>query len=537
MSSVVDWQVERFSMLKNWNPVLLHIFEADVEAFETRRSDDVKYRNSVGGRMRSRMLSVAGQPQLAGHEGGSSPNVLKQQEAVRRLSKASANMPGGRYAAQAQQISPPNPQATLVDDFHCHVFEETAKNERRWSEFIDVDQGLRVATTSVNISAKTSNGRSYAVDVLDPTHPGLKSLKHLPHTRDDAIGVKIFPISLLNKPQLTNGYPFGRKFLTWTKRVQKAKEAGVKVVYVGGKPALAWNSGVLVGEDEQVYPEHDHNTLDIPDCKTTPKGPLLDIARKRAMRRVPMSYLTATSKARMGAKRYTRCQITRHMKVALNLIVTRGAYFGDPALRNDGPAKEDVKPLGAEIKPKHVVMRFDEEEARSMGRKWIMQGWSYIWFPTMEVYRMPYSQLIPRLRQMLIFLKQRANELEKSWFINALRNDGRPNHFQSRTNGKYPVPPPQTNSRHDPQQPQGSNVEEQQPRLPERLEVPVKPKLPVSKPKAIQPATAPKKVVTTFNNDKWKKELMDGLALLQRSTAAAEHRARRGQKAVGTRGT
>ncbi|CAA7266251.1 unnamed protein product [Cyclocybe aegerita] len=376
-----------------------------------------------------------------------------------------------------------------------------------------------------------------AVDVLDPTHPGLKSLKYLPHTRDNAIGVKIFPISLLNKPQLANGHPFGRKFLTWIERVQKAKEAGVKVVYVGGKPALAWKSGELVGEDEQVYPEHDHNTLDIPDCKATPKGRLLDIARKRAMRRVPMSYLTATSKARMGAKRYTRCQITRRMKVASNLIVTRGAYFGEPALKNEGPAKEDVKTLGVGIKPKRVVMRFDQEEAKSMGRKWIMQGWSYVWFPTMEVYRMPYSELIPRLRQKLTFLNKRANELEKSWFINALRNDGRPSRSLSRINGKYTVPPPQTSSGQGPQQPQGSNVEGQPPQPPELLKEPVKPKLPVSKPQPIQPATAPKKVVTTFDNNKWKKELMDGLALLQTSLAAAEHQAHRGRKPVGTRQT
>ncbi|CAA7269653.1 unnamed protein product [Cyclocybe aegerita] len=187
-------------------------------------------------------------------------------------------------------------------------------------------------------------------------------------------------------------------------------------------------------EDEQVYPEHDHNTLDIPDSKTTPKGPLLDIARKRAMRRVPMSYLTATNKARMGAKRYTRCQITRGMKVALNLIVTRGPYFGDPALKNDGQAKEDLGSLSVKIKPKRLLVRSDEEEARSMGRKRIMQGY----------------------------------------------------------------------------------VEGQSPRPPELSEEPVKPKLPVSKPQPIRPTSALKKVVTTFDNNKWKKELMDGLALLQK---------------------
>ena len=177
----------------------------------------------------------------------------------------------------------------------------------------------------------------------------------------------MIPVSLLEKPRGLL-YPFQRHFLTWAERVQRAKEAGVTAVEkVKDQPMLLWTeSGKPVGE-MQIYPQASVNGLPLPDCLTKPTGPLLKLAWKKAQRRIPMSSFTVTSKARMGSLRCTRRIITLRMKAALNMIVTRGAYFGDRATRNYGIVEEAP---GVRDTPSRSMM-FDEED---VGRKWVMQG-------------------------------------------------------------------------------------------------------------------------------------------------------------------
>lgn len=192
--------------------------------------------------------------------------------------------------------------------------------------------------------------------------------------------MKIFPMALLEKP--AEVYPFRRPFVTWHQRVQRAKDAGVIAVEVKGKPTLFWrNSSKPVGL-EQVYPEDAQETLRrarLPECRTPPSENLLGVALKRAQRRVPMSFFITTSKARMGALRCTRRIITLRIKAALNLIVTRGAYYVDermPTRRkissSDAEKRKDNLKNATESQP--PVMQFNKEEAVSMGRRWILQG-------------------------------------------------------------------------------------------------------------------------------------------------------------------
>jgi hypothetical protein len=169
--------------------------------------------------------------------------------------------------------------------------------------------------------------------------------------------------------------------LTWSERVKKAREAGIIAVQRKGEANLFWKESAAPVGPEQLYFEDEQEMVRrarLPECRTTPKGPLLKVAAEKAKQRVPMSFFTITSKARMGAKRFTRRIITLRVKAALNLIVTRGAYYGEESKKNSGWVEEPpAESPNSEIPPAgsaQPTMKFDDDEARSMGRKWILQG-------------------------------------------------------------------------------------------------------------------------------------------------------------------
>ena len=198
--------------------------------------------------------------------------------------------------------------------------------------------------------------------------------------------VKIFPVALLEKPAQV--YPFRRPSVTWDQRVQRAKDAGVVAIEVKSKPTLFWRDSSKPVGLEQVYPEGAQETLwraRLPECRALPSEKLLGVALQRAQRRVPMSFFIITSKARMGALRCTRRIITLRVKAALNLIVTRGAYYDDErmATRKEMSSSDAEKRKGdlkntTESQP--PVMQFNKEEAVSMGRRWILQGSLFVPF-------------------------------------------------------------------------------------------------------------------------------------------------------------
>lgn len=181
----------------------------------------------------------------------------------------------------------------------------------------------------------------------------------------------MFPVSLLGHPPNVI-YPFRRPFLSFGDRVKRVQEAGITAVEIKGDVNLFWKkSGKPVGL-EQLYFEDEQEMIQrvrLPECRAMPKGPLLQVAAEKARQRVPMSYFTATSKARMGAKRHVRRTITLRVKAALNLIVTRGAFY-DGVPKNSGHVEGNC----VESPPTATALKFDENEAISMGRKWILQG-------------------------------------------------------------------------------------------------------------------------------------------------------------------
>jgi len=88
-----------------------------------------------------------------------------------------------------------------------------------------------------------------------------------------------------------------------------------------------------------------------------------------------------------------RNRVTNRIKAAVSLVVTRGARVNQDEKGRD-----------------KIVFR--EADA---GRGWIRDDWTYIFYPTSEIYRMPQQKLVDRVRKTLKWARTRTAELEQSW--------------------------------------------------------------------------------------------------------------------------
>ncbi|KAG6874013.1 hypothetical protein C0995_007970 [Termitomyces sp. Mi166 len=204
-------------------------------------------------------------------------------------------------------------------------------------------------------------GNTLRSDYLDPSHPATKIPKNFfPNIRSDILGVKAVPFAILTKPEQVWTTPSNLPIDTWTERMKRLTNT---------------NANLETGQEPlQVAPI------------------FLNNAKKDA---IPMSFVNATSKKRTSNKRHVRGKIASRLKVAINLIVTRGA---------------DV--VTVDGKPKLVM---NEEEAEKMSDKWVSPGWTYIFFPTLEIYRMPYHDMIPLLRDSLQRIYDLSQKFERKW--------------------------------------------------------------------------------------------------------------------------
>ena len=191
---------------------------------------------------------------------------------------------------------------------------------------------------------------------LDPSHPSAR-LK-LSFFRGKEIGGNIYPVARLYK---SSGSSVDSKpFLTWTQRVRKAREDGFSATLIGWTPKLlkldeaSGTPRPCINDEGQVYPKDDKDTFFVTGRRSVKSGPLTELALKKAAFGTPMSYKNATSEKRMGSFAYIRRDITRRVKVALGLIMTRGAYVD-----TDQTSSSKVR------------IQFNDED---VGRKWSMQG-------------------------------------------------------------------------------------------------------------------------------------------------------------------
>ena len=336
-----------------------------------------------------------------------------------------------------------------------------------------------------NAQTPTGSSTSKFATLLDPLHPATKlKPQQIPSWQADGIKIRLVPMALLQTPEPMCGGkdPFYRPFISWAERIQHAKKAGMRVV----------------STSDGVYGVHDQN---------------IDDSRVR----IPMSYLTATSKERMGPKRYMRRRITTRIKTTLNLIVTRGAYVDQNEIQNgtDQPR-----------------LKFDNREATLMGEKWIMQGnkstpsyqlempnittnlgWSYIFYPTTEVYNMPYPKLVTLLRQGLQTLYNSATKLEQQWLKDALLTQPLPRLKHQQTD-------PRRKNKNTREKPTKRAMEPSTHKHQVKMAAPSLSSDPahdaVEKPQESGPKPAPQiKSSTAVKPELWESQLLSGLAIME----------------------
>ncbi|KAH9474593.1 hypothetical protein JR316_0013055 [Psilocybe cubensis] len=229
-----------------------------------------------------------------------------------------------------------------------------------------------------------------AEQLVDPGHPAASIRKALfPNVRRDDLGIKMMPTGLLLREK--RQFP-AIPILSWRERVEMAKEGGLTARHLQNNINLR---GTIFKPGEQLYPKYDYNNVLLPTQKITPCSPVLDVLLKKTWRRVPMAFHISTSKARMGSFRHQRKHIEKRLRAAINLIVTRGAYF-DREADKIGINMEDS------------------------GRKWVMQGWTYMFLPSTKIHQMPYTELIDLLRTLLAHINSQAMTMEKKWLYDSL---------------------------------------------------------------------------------------------------------------------
>ncbi|KAF6751705.1 hypothetical protein DFP72DRAFT_906901 [Ephemerocybe angulata] len=100
----------------------------------------------------------------------------------------------------------------------------------------------------------------------------------------------------------------------------------------------------------------------------------------------------------MGGKPFYASTVKKRVRAAVSMVVNQGAKV----VREGEGEKEKVV--------------FDLEEVKRMvDVGWVMRDWTYVVFPTMRLYRMPYTELIPDIRDALSYVRKEALKIEESW--------------------------------------------------------------------------------------------------------------------------
>ncbi|KAJ3826664.1 hypothetical protein F5880DRAFT_1610048 [Lentinula raphanica] len=110
--------------------------------------------------------------------------------------------------------------------------------------------------------------------------------------------------------------------------------------------------------------------------------------------RLSMSLVTVAGKKATSKKKVVRLRIINKIKSALYLAVIRAAVVENGKLSLD------------KVSPRSDL---------------ICQGWTYTVYPNLEIYRMPFSELIPVILDALHAIQKRARELETRWAQKYLR--------------------------------------------------------------------------------------------------------------------
>ncbi|KAL5514719.1 hypothetical protein ACEPAG_2035 [Sanghuangporus baumii] len=131
-----------------------------------------------------------------------------------------------------------------------------------------------------------------------------------------------------------------------------------------------------------------------PDVKSAPEPTVYrkDGKIKGRSKAINMSLMHVIGKKNVHKFSVVRSRIKRRIKAAVNLIVTR-----DASVRT--------------VRGKQVVVSYETDD----GEKWILQDWTYVFKPSLEVYRMPFPTLISNIREALRFVNAASRRLNLIW--------------------------------------------------------------------------------------------------------------------------
>jgi hypothetical protein len=143
-----------------------------------------------------------------------------------------------------------------------------------------------------------------------------------------------------------------------------------------------------------------------------PRGERARAAEERGRVHMPVAMIIGKQAVHKHAT--VRSTIAKKLKLAASLVVIRGA---EVKMETSGNSAQDK-----------IV--FDAEKAGA--DKWLMKGmfcgyfawhsysnhglgWIYVFLPTLEIYQMPYTELIRRLSPALAEVKRRASVMQATW--------------------------------------------------------------------------------------------------------------------------
>ncbi|TFK75570.1 hypothetical protein BDN72DRAFT_831845 [Pluteus cervinus] len=210
---------------------------------------------------------------------------------------------------------------------------------------------------------------------LDSSHPAAQSKRGLfPVFKSNALTINAYPYAVLGKPERIWTEPFDRPFETWQQRVKRTMTASRHQQPNGSDRAHQLSEGAPVSEDFSLPPmvlSNDRNG------------------------RVSMSFLTVANKKKIGkTKRNVRVRLTRKMKTAVSHVITRGART-------------------TEVNGKRTIVF--SEASQPEENNWVLRGWSYAFVPSLEVYMMPYQDLIPLMRSAMRAIWEQGMAMEARW--------------------------------------------------------------------------------------------------------------------------
>ncbi|TRM63428.1 hypothetical protein BD626DRAFT_568832 [Schizophyllum amplum] len=109
-----------------------------------------------------------------------------------------------------------------------------------------------------------------------------------------------------------------------------------------------------------------------------------------------MSLMFASSVKRQGKRRYMRVSAMRVVKQAINLIVTRDARAG-------------------EVVRGRRELLLDEVQGQANADRWILAGWTYVLFTSVEMHAMSQADVVALIRPMLRKAWDIGAALEAEW--------------------------------------------------------------------------------------------------------------------------